>query len=216
MGFGWLMVGYFFANVVSLYSPLSFAMLAGYPMISWGLWHLAPYHKRFFDCFCFSLVGLPFAIYFSLFAFGEMGLGIPAALFGASVFGVMEWLYFFFNLAFHLFLLYGIVSLANELGLQSHASVAWRNILLVLVFCVLYTFLNAFPATAAARFLAPIVILLKLFYIFLNVYLLYQCDRYICPEENAIREGEEEARAHRRAEEAQRALKEKKKGRKRK
>ena len=31
MGFGWFLVGYFFVSVVSVYSPLSFAMLVGYP-----------------------------------------------------------------------------------------------------------------------------------------------------------------------------------------
>jgi len=207
MGFGWLIVGYFFVNVMSLYSPLSFAMLAGYPMMMWGLWQLAPYQKRFFECFWCSLLSVPFALYFSLFAFGEMGLGVPTALFADGVFAVMEWLYFLFNIVFHLFLLTGVGALAAELGLESHRQAAWRNILVVGAFALLYTAAGALEAMSWSAYLVPLVILLKLFYIFLNVYLFYQCYRYICPEESAIREAEEEARSRRRVEDAQNTLK---------
>lgn len=183
MGFGWLLVGYFFANVMSLYSPLSFAMLAGYPMMIMGLWRLTPYHTRFRYAFYGSFVSLPFAIYFSIYAFSQLGFQEIAILNG-SFFAVMEWCYFGFSLLFHAMLLYAIAGLTAELGLVALQGNAWRN----LIFVGLYYLVDGFARLPISwvntfrAYFSLILILLRLSFLLLNMYLIYKCYRYICPE----------------------------------
>ena len=184
MGFGWLLVGYFFANVMSLYSPLSFAMLAGYPMMIMGLWRLAPYHTRFRYAFYGSFISLPFAIYFSLYAFSQLGFQEVAFLSG-GFYSTVEWSYFAFSLLFHALLLYAIAGLTAELGLVALQGNAWRN----LIFVVLYYLVDGFARlpiawiSALQGYFSLVLILLRLSTLLLNMYLIFKCYRYICPEE---------------------------------
>ena len=95
MGFGWLMVGYLFANI-----PLSFAKLLGYPLMIMALWRLAPYHSRFRYAFYSSFASLPFALYFSLSAFSQLGF-LDLTFLNGTVYNVVQWCYFAFSLFFH-------------------------------------------------------------------------------------------------------------------
>ena len=183
MGFGWLLIGYFFANVMSLYSPLSFSMLAGYPMMVMGLWHLSPYHTRFRYAFFTSLLSIPFAVYFSLYAFSQLGFQSFDFTSG-SVYSAVELCYFVFSLVFYALLLYAIAGLAGELGLVALQGNAWRN----LIFLVLYYMLDGFLRlplswlTQVRMYFAIALILLRFSILFLNMYLIFKCYRYICPE----------------------------------
>lgn len=183
MGFGWLFVGYFFVQVMALYSPLSFAMLAGYPMIIMGLWHLAHYHPRFAFAFYFSLASLPFALYFSLFSFSQLGLPISDALFEGLLYEIAQWGYFVFLIGLHLLLLYAVAGLTGELRLILLQSNAWRNMIIVALFFVL-DFLARMPFLSEQRTLLALpLLLLRLCYIFLNLLLIFKCYRNICSEE---------------------------------
>ena len=183
MGFGWLLIGYFFVNIMSLYSPLSFAMLAGYPMMILGLFHLAHYHVRFRYCFYTSLFSLPFAIYFALFGFSQMGLGSFAFLSG-SFYTAMEWSYFAFSLLYHALLLFAVAGLTRELGLLPLQGNAWRNLILVVTYYLIDGVVRLpIPWIAEHRsYFSLSLILLRLVYILLNMYLIFKCYRHICPE----------------------------------
>ncbi|MBQ8357175.1 MAG: hypothetical protein IJX39_05135 [Clostridia bacterium] len=183
MGFGWLLIGYFFANVMSLYSPLSFAMLAGYPMMIMGLYHLAPYHPRFRYTFYASFVSLPLAIYFALYGFSQMGFGY-FPFFTGTFYTVMEWCYFAFSLLFHALFLFAVAGLTRELGLIALEGNAWRN----LIFVGTYYLLDGIARMpipwimAHQGYFSLSLILLRICFILLNIYLIYKCYRYICPE----------------------------------
>ena len=183
MGFGWLLVGYFFANFMSLYSPLSIGMLIGYPMMIMGLYRLAPYHNRFRYTFYLSFLSLPFAIYFSLYGLAQMGFGSYPFL-GGIFFMVMEWGYFIFSFAFHAFLLSAIAALTQELGLAALQGNAWRN----MIFVALYYILDCFArlpigwVLAHRNYFSLSVILLRIIFMMLNMYLIFKCYRHICPE----------------------------------
>lgn len=184
MGFGWLLIGYFFANIMSLYSTLSFAMLAGYPMMIMGLYRLAPYHTRFRYCFYFSFASLPFALYFALYGFAQMGIGSQLAFLTGSFYLVVEWCYFVFSLLFHGLLLYGIAGLTQELGLVALQGNALRNMILVGLYYLIDLIARlpvAFISAHVAYFAIPLI-LLRLIFILLNLYLIFKCYRYICPE----------------------------------
>ena len=182
MGFGWLMVGYFFVSTVALYSPLAMIMLIGYPMMIIGLRLLAPYHKYLKIAFFSSFFSLPFAVYFGLDAFGKVGL-MPAFL-PAQMFATMEWLYFVFYFLFTALILFAITSLCGELSLSKWQETALRN-LLVLGFTFALDLLIRLPIGFVAQisgYVGLLVLILRLATVFLNLYLIFGCYRFICPE----------------------------------
>ena len=184
MGFGWLLVGYFFASVISLYSPLSFAMLAGYPMMIMGLWMLAPYHRYLHIAFYASFFSLPFAIYYAIYGLGQMGADFPKHWFDGALWQTVEWGYFAFSLFFTVLLLSAIMLLCRELYLIKLQGNAMRNMLLMGVMYLL-DFIGRLPISfiqSHRGYIAVPVLFLRLITIFLNIYLIYGCYRYICPE----------------------------------
>lgn len=184
MGFGWFLTGYFFVSVVSLYSPLSFAMLAGYLLIMLGLWKLAPYYRYFKTVFYATFLSLPFAVYYALYGLGKMGFSSPMWLFEGALWQTVEWLYFAFTLVFTMLWLFGVMGLCRELSLQKQQAGAMRNILLIGV-TYLFDMISRLPVSFIASrqmyFLIP-VLLMRIITVFLNEFLIYGCYRYICPE----------------------------------
>lgn len=184
MGFGWLLVGYFFSNVMSLYAPLSFAKLVGYPMMVFGLYHLAHYHDRFRYCWYFSFASLPFALYFSFYGLAQLGIGAQWWILGGKFFQITEWCYAAMTLILHVMLLYAIIGLCSELKLVGIQSNAYRNLIMVGLYYVLYlvsVLPFAFIRDHAGFFALPLV-LLRIFFLILNMMLIFNCYRYICPE----------------------------------
>ena len=182
MGFGWLMVGYFFAFVVSLYSPLAMAMLVGYPLMIIGLRMLAPYHKHLKIAFFSSFASLPFALYFGVDAFAKVGMIQP--VFKASLSATMEWVYFVFSFLFTAWLLYALASLCAELTLIRLQTTALRN-LLILAFTFLLDLVARLPfgfIQSISMYVGLPLLLLRFIILFLNLYLFFGCYRYICPE----------------------------------
>ena len=187
MGFGWLLIGYFFVNIMSLYSPLSVIMLVGFPMMIYGLYQLAPYHRYFRFSFYYSFLSLPFAFYFSAYGFSQLFSSLQnTSAFSGALYNGMEWGYFVFSLGFHLLLLLSIAGLTDELELRSVQSSAWRNLIMV----GLYYLIDGFARLPIAwieenrNLFSLSVILLRLCYVLFNQYLIFQCYRHICPEED--------------------------------
>ena len=187
MGFGLLFIGFFFAVMMSLYEIFSIAMLVGYPMILVALRRLAPYHRRFHLLFYVSMLSIPFALYYAPFSLSKLGVTALQGLFAGTHVTVMQWAYLIFLCAFQLLLLYAIAGLADELSLFAIKAMAWRNFLLVGI-CYLLDCIGRMPILAAYEpYFALPVILCRVLTIFLNLWLIYQCYRQICPEEeNAL------------------------------
>ena len=183
MGFGWLLTGYFFVSVVALFSPLAIAMLVGYPMMIFGLFRLAPYHKYLRVAFFASFFSLPFAFYYAFYAFSRYGLAVPA-FFTGKTFETVEWIYFVFVLLFTILWMAAVSALCAELGLVRLRGNAWRN-LIVLGVTTLVDLVARLPIpfieTYSGYFAVP-VLLLRFIVVFLNGILLFECMRNIRPE----------------------------------
>ncbi len=181
MGFGWLIVGYFMTSVVSLYSPLSFAMLAGYPMMILALWKLAPYQRHFRTALRVSVFSLPFAIYYAIYSFGTLGMG-TLPIFGEPLWSVVEWMYFAYTFALVVLMLTAITALCRELYLVKLQGNAMRNIILI-AFTYATDLFGRLPFLGSVQSMfALIALFMRLIIIFLNIYLFYGCYRYIAPE----------------------------------
>ena len=184
MGFGWLFTGYFFAFVMPIYSPLSFAMPVGYLMMLWGLFQLAHYHKRYEICFYFTLLSLPLSVYYALHAFTDFGLLSNLSILSGSFYTVVDWIYFGFAAVFHCLLLYATAGLCDEVGLPALQATAWRNFILMVAYDVVGC-VSRLPIPILAEnagYVALPMILLRFLTVFLNLYLLYRAYRLICPE----------------------------------
>ncbi len=186
MGFGWLFIGYFFVNIMALYSPLSVAMLVGYPLMICGLYRLAPYHRYFRFFFYYSFASLPFALYFSAYGLSQLLPALQLSVFAGGLHLAVEWLYFAFSLGFQVLLLLSVAGITAELGLLSIQSSAWRNMIMVGLYYLLDGFARLpIPWIVSHQGLFSLsLILLRLCYILFNMYLIFKCYRHICPEED--------------------------------
>ena len=182
MGFGWLFLGCFFAHIMEPASPLSFAMLAGYPMMIIGLWQLAHYHTRFLQTFYVALVSLPFAVYYALCGLSAFGIpGLDFAL-GETLAAIIEPCYFVYFVIFSFMVLYAIAGICKELGLYSLMTTAWRNFLLMGILGV-FKVVTMLPIFHAQQLVFSVMLMLfRLICVVMNLLLCYKCYRYICPE----------------------------------
>ena len=185
MGFGWLLIGYFFANIMDASSPFAFAKCVGYPMLIFGLYKLAHYHKGFKYCFYLSFLSLPFAFLFSWSAVVQLlHLAELTSFLGNTLYLTMRWIYLVYSLVLHVFLLISIAAFSKELQFLPTQSGAWRNLVTAGLYYLTYLFL-CIPASAIVSirtyFMIPLKIL-RIVFVILNVYLIFQCYRNIAPE----------------------------------
>ncbi len=189
MGFGWLLVGYFFSNMMAIWSPLAFAKLVGYPMMIFGLRELAHYHTKLRHAYYVSFLSLPFALYYALYSFSLLGFGTLSPLFTGVFFEVVGWLYLAFSLAFRVVLLPAVAALAAEVALPRLSADAFRNLVFELIYFLVYLFAAMpFAASFATMFTVPLLIV-RCACLFLNLWLFYSAYRNIGPEQEAPPEG---------------------------
>lgn len=181
MGFGCLFIGYFFANMMPpVGSPLSVMKIIGYPLMVAALYRLAPYHKRFFYSFFVSLATLPFAVYYGLFGLSAFGVFPAYAFLSGTFYNVVQILYLVVSLTLHILVLWAVAGLSAELKQAPIRTLAWRNVTFVGVYFLL-RFLMLLPFPVLQRLIGP-TLLIWLCMVFLNLFLLFRCYRYICPE----------------------------------
>lgn len=192
MGFGWTLLGYFFVATVSmtslaLRSPLTIGILVGYPMMIFGLYLLAHYHRYFRVAFFSSFLSLPFTVYYALQAIGQFGLSAPA-IFGAETWQSVELVHFVFLTLLTALILLGVAELCREVGLERHRANAWRDILLSGIATVLELVARlpfSFVTENQGYFMTP-ALLMRLAVVCLNIHLLFSCFRDICSEEEKL------------------------------
>lgn len=182
MGFGLLLMGYFLVNVLPVISMFSAAMLLGFPLMILGLYRLAPYHKCFYFAFVFAFTGLPFGLYYTLFALGDVGAVPALAMLGGAVFTAVEWIYLVWGLAFHTLILLGMSFLTTELGLFGLQSAAYRNLTFSAIYYVLFLLIKMpFLSGHALPFVIPLTIL-RYLCLFLNLWMFFRSYQIILPE----------------------------------
>ncbi len=182
MGFGLCLIGYFLVNVLPVISIFSAAMLPGLALLLWGLWRLAPYHKIFYYSFFFTLTGVPFGIYYTLYSLADVGIIPELLVLGGTIFGIVEWAYLAWGFLFHVLVLLGMAKLMTELGLWGFQSAAWRNLTFAVIYYLLFFLVKMpFMAAHAAPFIIPLTIL-RYLCMFLNLWLLFRSWQVVLPE----------------------------------
>ena len=183
MGYGLILIGYFMVNILSTISFLSVAMPIGYALMAFALWRLAPYERRFLFAFGTALLAIPVAVYYAVY--GVLSLfGGGTGFFSPAVFTVIEFVYFAFSFAFVILLLWAQAAFAKESELFSVQNVAWRNLVFVVIYHLLYLVVNILNLCGVPHMSAFVIPMTMLRYltVFLNLWLFFRCYRYILPE----------------------------------
>ena len=126
---------------------------------------------------------MPFAVYYTYVAL--LALKVPGAPIPAGVGTVIEWAYFAFFIAFELLLLWVIAGFSKELHHLRTATAATRNMIFVGMYAALYLVCNILDAAGVSgvRYFYLPLLLLRLFFLLLDAWLIFQCYRDICPAE---------------------------------
>lgn len=187
MGFGLLLIGYFMANILPVISFLSVAMPVGYALMALALFRLAPYQRRYLYAFAAALATIPVTLYYAVYGIVTL-TGGGAGLFSPAVFAVFEWIYFALSLIFTALLLLSEAALSRELSLYREESNAWRNLIFLLLYHLLYLVVQVLDACGVPHMSAFVIPMTMLRYlcIFLNVWLFFKAYRYIVPEGSEI------------------------------
>ena len=185
MGFGYVFIGYLMAfvleNTVKGLGVSGAAALLGYGAMFVGLLTLSLYHADFKGA-KWSLIPLMLTAVYSIVAslsalFGwELG-----AFFGETVKNVVLWSTFFLLMFFQIALLYGIRMISESVGLKQITIKAVRNSIFVGLYVVLYVIAKCMPTQEIAQYFAFSMQILQLVYVFLNLLLLANCAKDICP-----------------------------------
>ncbi len=194
MGFGQLLIGYTVAYLFSLglggLQNYAFAgFIIGYFLCYLGLSKLNKYTPVFNLALIFSIVLTVCAFFETVVAVDNLfalGMGLSSSV----VYTVFSYVRFTLDLAFNIALLLGAIDISKRVDYDPTRNMAYRNIVFVAIAYafeivrMILTTLNLEAVAPYAGTLAAISVILRLFYILLNVYLWFKSYAFICPAED--------------------------------
>jgi hypothetical protein len=185
MGFGYVFIGYLTAflleNTVKGLGVSGAAALIGYMAMFFGLYMLSLYQSDFKGA-KWSLIPLMLtAAYDVLISLSEV-LSFELGVIGNDLIKTcFNWSEFFLVMFFQIALLYGIRMIAESVELKQISIKATRNSIFVGLYAVVYVASQCMPKGDAIQYLALSMTILQLVYMVLNLLLLANCAKDICP-----------------------------------
>ncbi len=183
MGFGLLFFGYFAATLMSINQVGFVARLVGYIIVIIASCKLSKYNRSFN---ALTLSAVPMLAVSVLLAIGNVSellydaLLIQSQPFGESYMLVCGYAEMIAFLLFNTALIYALRAISIETGVLRNAAAALRN----LIFVFAYVILNVASKLpfSFAKYLSLPAGLIYLFFIVLNVILIFSCYARICDE----------------------------------
>ena len=176
MGFGLMFVGYFFTYIISL---VLVPKILGYVLMMCATVKLSAFDIKFKRCIP-VLGGLFLISSYTLLGDILGWLNIGSSLFNNSVLNVVSVAEEVLVVAFHIFLMFAIGSIAIDTGLEKIRFRAIRNLLLICVAEVLYVVVALLPVSDIFQAATFVVVMLRFIWIVLDLILLASCYRMIC------------------------------------
>ena len=194
MGFGLLLIGYTVAYLFPIglggLGNYAFAgLLIGYFLCYLGLSELKKYTPVFNYAFVISIILTAFSLFETLVGLDNLfsfNLGLSGSL-GYSIFSYVR---FIFDCGFNIAFLYGVIDISKRVDYEPTKNAAYRNLIFVAIayaFELVGRILNVNPSESvksALPTLAIIAIIINIFYILMNIFLLFKCYAFICPSED--------------------------------
>ena len=187
MGFGYLLLGYLFTFLLTMTANRlgigSLSLLFGEVLMLLGTIKLEKYEKRFFFAKPLLVALLAGGLYQAVrevLAFCKISVPLFSSEFAGTLY---NWYLFLFIMLLQAALLFAIVSLAKGVGLLHIASKAYRNLIFLGLYGVLYLIRYLpFEGLAAAKpYLTIPMALCLLLVIGLNLFLFLSCMKNIAP-----------------------------------
>ena len=194
MGFGLLLVGYTVAYLFSIglggLENYAFAgYLVGYFLCYMGLSELKKYSPKFFYALVISIC-LTACGFFETLAGLDNLLSLGLNISSNSVYTALGYVRFFLDLIFNISLLYGIIDISKRVDYEPTRNAAYRNLIFVVIAYAFEIFRMAASMLAydsIKSYMSAILaasVIVKIFYIFLNVLTIFKCYAFICPSED--------------------------------
>lgn len=184
MGFGILFLSYFLAFFV----PLSYLHIIGYAGVAWALYKLKDYRPAFARA-VWWLIPLGVCCLYHILAsvlslLPSMGLAeVQLPFVNATVTAVVSMIESALILCFHFMLLRGLRGFASELELPEIVKRSDWGLWLVSIQCSCYILAMILElAGMALPLFSVIALLLQFVWSIFNLYNLFTCYMYICPE----------------------------------
>ncbi len=191
MGFGYLLIGYlvtFLFSITAQALQLGFlAMMVGCAAMLFGVYKLKQYCSSFRFSAWTLIAILVISVYHMIAEMSDAFL-LELPVVAETVRDIVSWVEFFLTMVFHAALLSSVRELAMRLELKNLSDFAIRNMILILMYGILYL-VNGLPfgfsETVRGYFVLTIT-LLQIIWIFANLFLLLSCNKNICAEGQEI------------------------------
>ena len=185
MGFGLLLIGYFFAYTVTvgLGSYLFAGMLIGGFVMFLGLSELRKYSPAFIYAIIAN-IALLLLSFCETISWMEPMLGFSIGFSNTNVQTVFDWIKLVVDLAFNIAMLYGIADISRRVDFQETRTKAYRNMVFVGVYNAvqLLMILPIGIFESDKSFFMTLLMFLQLIYTVVNLVLIFRCYAMICPE----------------------------------
>lgn len=194
MGFGLLLIGYTVAYLFSLglggLANYAFAgFLIGYFLCYLGLSELKKYTPAFNYALIISIALTVCGLYETLVGLDNI-LALGLSLTSSSISVVFGYARFFLDCAFNIALLYGAVDISKRVDFEPTRNMAYRNMIFVAIayaFELVRILLGLFAFASVQSIMSTLTavsLILKIFYVALNVFLWFKSYAFICPSED--------------------------------
>ena len=185
MGFGLLLIGYFFAYTVTvgLGSYLFAGMLIGGFVMFLGLSELRKYSPAFIYAIIAN-IALLLLSFCETISWMEPMLGFSIGFSNTNAQMVFDWIKLVVDLAFNIAMLYGIADISRRVDFQETRTKAYRNMVFVGVYNAvqLLMILPIGIFESDKSFFMTLLMFLQLIYTVVNLVLIFRCYAMICPE----------------------------------
>ncbi len=189
MGFGWLLIGYFTATMMSLNILGGLFSLVGYAIASYGAKKLSAYHNSFT---LLSFAGIFMAAVSACAAVADVNqllydfMLVDSLLVSETADTVISYIKYGGELIFTALLCYSVMSIAKETGERKIVYLAIRNFVIACIYYIILV-IGWIPAEPLREFAQSIylpvwVIVLCVVVIVLNSLMLFSCYAKICDE----------------------------------
>ena len=185
MGFGLLLIGYFFAYTVTvgLGNYLFAGMLIGGFVMFLGLSELRKYSPAFIYA-VIADIALLLLSFCETVAWMEPMLGFSIGFSNANVQTIFDWIKLVVDIAYKIAMLYGIADISRRVDFHETRTKAYRNMVFVGVYNAvqLLMILPIGIFESDKSFFMTLLMFLQLIYTVVNLILIFRCYAMICPE----------------------------------
>lgn len=185
MGFGLLLIGYAitFLITVGIGKYLFAGMLIGGFIMFLGLSELRKYSPAFIYALIADVL-LILCSFYETAAFFDDAFMLELGIVSQNLLAVFDWIEFALNLVFNIAMLYGIADLSRRVEYSKTMEKAYRNMVFVAI-ANAFELITMIPNTLFSEdraFFLSLLLIIRIFYVVLNLLLIFKCYAMICSE----------------------------------